>query len=155
MRHQAIPSFRAALAAFMALASQAAAAPLSVGIDMAAPVRLDRPAASVVVGNPSIADVQIESPTLVFLQGRNYGTTNLIALDGEGKVILQTAVTVTSAKRLDVTLERGIGGRITYACSGRCEQAAMPGDEPGLAKAVLDMATAKSGAAEQVAKGGN
>jgi hypothetical protein len=79
----------------------------------------------------------------------------LIALDGEGKVILQTSVTVTSAKSLDVTLERGIGGRITYACSGRCEQSVMPGDEPGLAKAVLDMATAKSGAAEQVAKGGN
>lgn len=153
MRLKPILAFCTALAPLAA--APALAAPLTVGIDMAAPLRLERPAASVVVGNPSIADVQIESPTLVFLQGRNYGTTNLIALDGEGHVILQTAVTVTSAKRLDVTLERGIGGRITYACSGRCEPAIMPGDEPGLAKALLDTATAKSGAAEQVARGGN
>lgn len=155
MRFKAFPHLAIAFTVQVMFAAPAASAPLTVGIDMAAPLRLDRPAASVVVGNPSIADIQIETSTLVFLQGRNYGTTNLIALDGDGKVILQTQVTVTSAKRQDVTLERGIGGRITYACSGRCEQAVMPGDEPSLAKAVLDMATAKSGAAEQVARGGN
>jgi hypothetical protein len=147
------PLLGALLAAPFLSAVSAIAGPLTVGIDMAAPVHLDRPAASVVIGNPAIADVQIESPTLVFLQGRSYGTTNLIALDRDGREILQASVTVTSAKRLDVTLERGIGGRITYACSGRCEPSAMPGDEPGLAKSVLDMATAKSGAADQVAKG--
>src|SRR5262249_5827792 len=96
------------------------AAGLSVGIDMASPVRLERPAASVVVGNPAIADVQIQTPTLIVLQGRSYGTTNVIAPDKDGKSILSAPVTVTSAKRFDVTIERGVNGRMTYACSGRC-----------------------------------
>jgi len=145
-------SFFACLLAVPAIAPTMAAG-VSVGIDMASPLHLDRPAASVVIGNPSIADVQIQTPTLVFLQGRSYGTTNLIALDRDGHEIYSTTVTVTSAPRSDVTVDRGVGGRITYACSKRCEASAMPGDNPELAKAVLDMSSAKSGAAEGVAKG--
>lgn len=130
----------------------AMAAGVSVGIDMATPLRLEHPAASVVIGNPSIADVQIQTPTLIFLQGRSYGTTNLIALDRDGREIYTSSVTVTSEPRHDVTVDRGIGGRVTYACAKRCEASAMPGDNPELAKAVLDMSQAKSGAAEGAAK---
>jgi hypothetical protein len=131
----------------------APASAVSVGIDMASPVRLQRPVASVIVGNPSIADVQVSSPTLVFLQGRSFGTTNLIALDADGKEILNVPVTVTSTRAFDVTLERGVAGRVTYACAGRCELAVMPGDDPERVKGVLDTSSAKSGAADAVAKG--
>ena len=130
----------------------AAAAGLSVGIDMTAPLHLSRPAASIVVGNPAIADLHIESPSLVFIQGRSFGTTNLIALDKDGQVIMSSTLTVTSAERSNVTLERGVFGRITYACSGRCEPMVMPGDDSERSKTVMDTATAKTGAADSAAR---
>lgn len=135
----------------LAAASPALAGSVSVGIDMAKPLRLQRPAASVVVGNPAIADVQIQTPTLIVLQGKSYGTTNLIALDRDGREVFSSALTVTSNTRSEVTVERGIGGRITYACSGRCEPSPMPGDSSE-AKAVLELSNAKSGAADGAAK---
>ena len=140
-------------AALSSVSGAALAAGLSVGIDMSKPVRLSRDAASVIVGNPAIADVYVQNGQLVFLQGRSFGTTNLIALDAQGQEILNVPVTVTSAHGQTVTLERGVGGRITYACAGRCEPAIMPGDAPEQVKMLLDETSSKTGnvAADQVA----
>ena len=132
-------------------AASAVAAGLSVGIDASAPVHLSREVSSVFVGNPAIADVYIQSNKLIFLSGRSFGTTNLIALDAQGKTIMDVPVTVVGARGETVTLQRGPAGRISYACSGRCEPAPMPGDDPDVAKNVLDLSTSKSNAADQVA----
>jgi len=132
-------------------AAAALAAGVSVGIDSSAPLHLSREAASVFVGNPAIADVYIQSKKLIFLSGRSFGTTNLIALDAEGKTIMDVPVTVVGARGETVTLQRGPAGRISYACSGRCEPAPMPGDDPEVAKSVLDLSTNKANTADQVA----
>ena len=149
-------SFKATLAASTLLCAAfivlpAAAAGVTVGIDTSTPVHFSREAASVVVGNPSIADVYVQNGKLVFLSGRTFGTTNLIALDAQGKTIMDVPVTVISARGETVTLQRGPAGRISYACSGRCEPAPMPGDDPDVAKNVMDITTSKTGAADQVA----
>jgi Pilus formation protein N terminal region len=130
------------------------AAGISVGIDASAPVHLSREAASVVVGNPSIADVYIQNGKLVFLSGRSFGTTNLIALDAQGQEILNVPVTVTDARGKTVTLQRGAAGRISYACAGRCEPSVMPGDDPDFAKNVMEISNNKASAADAVAKQG-
>jgi hypothetical protein len=138
-------------APLFALSSMASAAGLSVGIDMSTPVRLEKDAASVVVGNPAIADVYIQNGRLVFLQGRSFGTTNLIALDAQGKEIINTPVTVTGTHGQTVTLQRGADQRVTYACAGRCEPSVMQGDDPEHMKAMLDEVNGKTGQADQVA----
>ena len=132
-------------------AASALAGGVSVGIDTSAPVHLSREAASVFVGNPAIADVYIQSNKLIFLSGRSFGSTNLIALDAQGKTIMDIPVTVVGARGETVTLQRGPAGRISYACSGRCEPAPMPGDDPDVAKSVMDITTSKTGVADQVA----
>lgn len=58
-------------------------------------IQLDRPATSVFVGNPDIADVQVQSPTIIYVFGKGTGSTNLFALDAQGKVLLNSPVTIT------------------------------------------------------------
>jgi Pilus formation protein N terminal region len=143
-----------AIAALYMAAGAADAAGVSVGIDMSTPVHLSRDAASVVIGNPSIADVYVQNGRLVFLQGRSFGTTNLIALDSQGQEILDVPVTVTSSRGRMVTLQRGVDGRISYACAGRCEPEVMPGDDPDHVKSLMDAVSGKTGEADQVATSG-
>src|SRR5262249_26102778 len=58
-------------------------------------VRLPRPAATVFIANPDIADVQVKSPNLVYVFAKKGGETTLIAVDGEDEVMLESRVVVT------------------------------------------------------------
>ncbi len=57
-------------------------------------VRLDRPAASVFITNPSVADVNVRSTQMVYLFGKTPGRTTLFALDTEDNVIMNMEVVV-------------------------------------------------------------
>ncbi|MGE5476600.1 MAG: type II and III secretion system protein family protein [Bacteroidales bacterium] len=57
-------------------------------------IRLPRPALSVFVANPEIADVQVPSPNGIFLLGKKAGTTTLYAVDGRDHEILRKTVVV-------------------------------------------------------------
>ncbi len=57
-------------------------------------IRLDRPAASVFIANPSVADVNIRSTQLVYLLGRAPGKTTLFALDADDNVIANMEIVV-------------------------------------------------------------
>lgn len=58
-------------------------------------VQLDRPAASVVISDPTTADVQVVSPTRVFVRGKKVGETTLYVMDYEDKEIMNAVVDVT------------------------------------------------------------
>ena len=58
-------------------------------------VKLDKPAASVIVGDPTVADVSLEDPTTLVLFGKSPGETNLIVFDGSHKLLVSASVTVT------------------------------------------------------------
>ncbi len=58
-------------------------------------IRLPRAASSVFIANPDIADVQVKSPTLIYLFGKAVGTTTLYAVDGRDQVIANMDVDVT------------------------------------------------------------
>jgi len=57
-------------------------------------IRLPRPAATVFVADPEIADVQAQSPTIVYLFGRRAGTTSLYAVDENDQLLVRSVVTV-------------------------------------------------------------
>src|SRR5665213_1988056 len=59
-------------------------------------LRLDRPAGNVFVADPNVADVQIKSPTVIYLLGKAAGTTTLFALDKQDQVLLNSPVEVHS-----------------------------------------------------------
>ncbi len=58
-------------------------------------VRLPRPAASVFVADPEVADVQAQSSTLVYVFGRRAGTTSVYAVDADGNVLFERDVVVS------------------------------------------------------------
>ena len=55
-------------------------------------LRLDRPAATVFVANPKIADIQMKSPRLVYIFGREPGETSLFAVDSGERGALKDLV---------------------------------------------------------------
>jgi len=70
-------------------------------------VRLKGPATTVFVANPDIADVQVKSPTQIYVFGKKPGETSLYATDERDNVLLNTIVRVTHEhSRLQEALRR-------------------------------------------------
>lgn len=68
-------------------------------------LRLSEPAATMFIADPKIADVQVKSPTLVYLIGKAPGATTFYALDRKEHVIANMAVAVGfDARRLEALL---------------------------------------------------
>ena len=125
MRRLLIPAFACAFA----LATPAAQADtLSLTLDEVQTVTFPRAVATVNVGNPAIADITMIDARRAFIQGKAYGTTNIIALAKDGEPVSNTQVSVFSRQASTVTLQRGTQ-RTTYNCTAaRCEVAPQPGD---------------------------
>jgi Flp pilus assembly secretin CpaC len=100
-----------------------------VTIDFAKILKLDRPAATLVVGNPGIADATVQDEKTVILTGRTAGSTNLIALDEKGAEVANLIVRVSSDIRQLTTVFYG-SKRQTFSCSPTCEQVISVGDNP-------------------------
>ncbi|MBL6946976.1 MAG: type II and III secretion system protein family protein [Rhodospirillales bacterium] len=58
-------------------------------------VRLDGPASTVFIANPEIADVQVKSPSLIYLLGKQTGQTTLFAVDEAERVLANIDISVT------------------------------------------------------------
>jgi pilus assembly protein CpaC len=57
-------------------------------------IRLDRPATTLFVADPKIADVQAKSPTLVYVVAKQVGATNLYAVGAHDQVVADLDVVV-------------------------------------------------------------
>ena len=104
---------------------------------------------TVVVGNPSIADVSIQNGNLLVVMGRNYGSTNIIALNAAGDQIANFELAVTTSGTHEVSLYRG-SSRASFNCAPRCEAELNVGDDAGRFKAIQQQQTGKMGLASGV-----
>jgi len=94
-------------------------------------VRLPGAAASIIVGNPNIADVTVQSSDLIFVVGRGYGETNLIILDSNGNTMMNADLQVVNTlPEHGVRLYNG-KNRETYSCIPYCGPSPVLGDETG------------------------
>jgi pilus assembly protein CpaC len=57
-------------------------------------IRLDAPAAGIFIGDPTVADIQVKSPTLVYVIGKSLGDTTLIAVDDHDVNVANVAISV-------------------------------------------------------------
>jgi hypothetical protein len=122
-------SFAAAFALVLTSQTALAANGVLVPMDEARTVTFTKPAVTVYVGNPSIADVNMVDPHHAFVLGKEFGTTNVIALDQTGHEIANIYVSVSENRGSAVTLFRG-PAQVTLACGGpRCQRSPTPGDE--------------------------
>ncbi|HKF72840.1 MAG TPA: type II and III secretion system protein family protein [Stellaceae bacterium] len=71
-----------------------AGAALQIEVSKGRLIRLDQPATSVFVAEPDIADVQVKSPSLVYVFGKAAGETTLYAVGDGDQVLLNATVIV-------------------------------------------------------------
>lgn len=126
---------RASLLAVVITAAVAAAAPagattLQVPIDHSVRLSVAGAAASVVVGNPSIADVTVVDSHTLFVSGRGFGATDVVVLDQLGRTIYAGEVSVGGPAMGHVAVYRG-GDRTDLACSPSCQPATHIGSKAG------------------------
>jgi Flp pilus assembly secretin CpaC len=119
---------------------------LAVTLDQATVMKLPEKVATIVVGNPLIADVAVQSGGLVVVTGKGYGSTNLIALDRTGAVLMERSVVVRGATDQSVQVYRGVE-RETYSCTPDCERRITLGDSVPYFQATIDQAENRSGKA--------
>lgn len=117
-----------AIAAMTLDAPEARANDLVVRYDQSQLLRLPRPAADLIIGNPSIADVSIQGGNLLVVTGKTFGITNIIALDADRNVIQDQRVVVTRDEGRMVNLLKGTS-RQSFACTPNCSPTLTIGDE--------------------------
>src|SRR6185312_13252990 len=67
---------------------------ISVYVDQAKLLKLPAKAATIIVGNPLIADVTLQSGGIVVVTGKGYGATNFIAMDRSGEILVDRVIQV-------------------------------------------------------------
>jgi len=81
-------------------------------------VRLTGPAATVFVANPEIADVQVKSPTLVYISAKAPGETVIYAVDASDSVLMNASILVEhDISRLRSSLQQLAPGEQVSAAS--------------------------------------
>ncbi len=144
----------AMLAAVIAVAAGAAKADdLIVKYDQSQLLRLPRPAAEIIIGNPSIAEVTVQNGNLLVVTGKTFGITNIIALDADRNVIQDQRVLVKRDEVKVVNLHRG-AQRQSYNCTPQCNPSIMIGDEQAYFDTISKASAAKIGFSERAAESG-
>ncbi len=118
------------LLAGLALATHSAAQAseaVVVTIDRAKVLKISRPADTIIIGNPSIADATIQDAQTLVLTGRSFGVTNIVILDADGDPIVDETVVVQGHETNTVRIYRR-AVRETLACSPVCEPTLTIGD---------------------------
>jgi len=130
------PKFRA-LALSIAVAGLAAslstkaiaASSLTLIADRAKIIRIAGEVRSVIVGNPSFADVSVQKKFII-VHGRNFGQTNILVLGEEGNTLADLEVTVIKGPDRNISVYRA-GKKASYACAPKCESTLQVGDNEG------------------------
>ena len=118
---------------------------LVVNIDQAQVLKLPERVATIVIGNPLIADATLQSGGVLVITGKSYGATNLLALDRSGSIVMDRTVQVLSASSNEmIVVYKGID-RETYSCAPNCEHRITLGDSQSYFAGVLGQSGARVG----------
>ena len=119
---------------------------IAVNVDQAKLVRLPGKVATIVVGNPMIADVTLQPGGMIVVTGKGYGATNFIALDRGGEILVDRQIQVEGPTDQLVTVYRGVE-RESYSCMPICQRRVTLGDGETYFKSAIDQAGSLSGQA--------
>jgi Flp pilus assembly secretin CpaC len=139
----------AVLLAALATAPAHAADTITVLLDQATISKIPEHVATLVIGNPLIADVTVQPGGLLVITGKGYGTTNLIALDRSGAVLTERNVEVL-APQDQVVVYRG-PARESYSCAPECQPRIMVGDASAFFNETLLQVTNRAARAQGAA----
>lgn len=117
-----IPLIGLAAATFTMPAALAAERGIEVVMNQAKIVKLARPADTIIIGNPDIADAAVQNASTIVLTGKGFGVTNLVILDADGEPIVDEELYVTRQESRSVRVYRRASVQ-TLSCAPLCEGA--------------------------------
>lgn len=126
---------------------------MTLTMDQARVMRLPAHVATLVIGNPLIADASVQRGGLMVMTGKSVGSTNLIALDARGEPLLTMQIRVRPQNEAVMQVYRGVN-RETYSCSPTCEPTIAVGDSKAFFENALNNARTRDGAASGGAASG-
>jgi Flp pilus assembly secretin CpaC len=96
-------------------------------------VKLAKPATSIVVGDPTVADVTLDTPDTIIVFGKTPGETNLLVLSDKQELLLDWPVVVSPTTARHVSVLNASGSEapteVLYACgTERCARVLSPTD---------------------------
>jgi Flp pilus assembly secretin CpaC len=112
---------------------------VAVNVDQAKLVKLPERVATIVVGNPLIADVTMQPGGIIIVTGKGYGATNFIAMNRAGEVLVDRVIQVEGPTDQVVTIYRGVD-RESYSCMPICQRRVTLGDSENYFKSTIDQA---------------
>jgi Flp pilus assembly secretin CpaC len=112
---------------------------IAVNVDQARLVKLPARVATIVVGNPLIADVALQAGGVLVVTGKGYGATNFIAMDRAGEVLVDRQIQVEGPTDQLITVYRGVD-RESYSCMPICQRRVTLGDGDSYFKSAMDQA---------------
>ena len=125
-------------------AAGAAEEVLQVNLDQAKIARLPEGTATLVIGNPIVADVtMLKGSGAMVVTGKGFGDTNLIALDAQGNVLDEKTVRVVPTAST-LLVQRGMD-RESYSCAPQCVPTVELGDAKGFSGDASGAVTARNG----------
>src|SRR5262245_6597098 len=144
-------SRRARILALAMLASVSASnfavgAGIEVVLDQAKVIKIPERATTVVIGNPLIADISVQTGGMVVVTGKGYGATNIIALDQRGAILMEDTIQVRGPNEHVVVVFRGVD-RESYSCTPKCERRITLGDSTAYFDAVIAQTGRRDGQA--------
>ncbi|MDQ4136155.1 MAG: pilus assembly protein N-terminal domain-containing protein [Pseudomonadota bacterium] len=81
-------------------------------------LQLPRPARTIILGSPDVADATLNGDTTVVLTGQKAGQTNLIILDAAGAEVTRAVLRV-GPRETRVVIRHGAGAQ-SYTCKPAC-----------------------------------
>jgi Flp pilus assembly secretin CpaC len=124
-------------------AQKAANETILVTLDRATILQLPQNAVTIIIGNPSVADVtMIKKSNQMVLTGKGFGQTNLIALDSTGRSVGESNIRVVENKT-NIVVQRGME-RESWDCSPRCNPTVSLGDAPRFMTETIGQAQART-----------
>ena len=121
---------------------------VTLNLDQALILRLPERVATIVIGNPLIADATLQSGGVLVVTGKGYGATNLLALDRTGRVVMDQTVQVLGPAGNDVVVVYKGVERESYSCAPECGRRITLGDSPSYFNATLTQSGARNGQAQ-------
>lgn len=104
----------------LAMTAAQADANIKVVMNQAKIIKLARPAGTVVVGNPEIADAVVQDSRTIVLTGKGYGVTNLVVMDSEGDALVDEQVAVSASDTNSLRVYRRADINV-FSCTPYCE----------------------------------
>jgi hypothetical protein len=126
------------------LGASAQAETITVSLDEARILKMPDRVATIVIGNPLIADASLQSGGILVITAKGFGSTNLLALDRTGNVVMDKTVQVLADSGQDLVVVYRGAERESYSCAPVCEPRLSLGDAMPYFSSVLGQGGTRS-----------